>query len=55
MSDQNWREEIERAAMLRQRESNSMPTTAELLAKMALAGELDALDATSGKGELPCK
>ena len=45
MSDQNWRESLERAAMLRQRESNSMPTTAELLAKMARAGELDFLDA----------
>ena len=46
MSDQNWREALERAAMLRQRESNSMPTTAELLAKMARAGELEFLDAT---------
>ena len=46
MSDENWREALERAAMLRQRESNGMPTTAELLAKMARAGELDALEPT---------
>lgn len=46
MANENWREALERAAMLRQRESNSMPTTAELLAKMARAGELDSLDAT---------
>ncbi|WP_353189141.1 hypothetical protein [Pseudomonas sp.] len=49
MSDQNWRESLERAAMLWQRESNSMPSTAELLAKMARAGELDFLDATTKK------
>lgn len=37
------------AALLRQRESNGIPTTAELLAKMSRDGELDFLDATKEK------
>lgn len=51
MSDQNWRKELERLAMLRARQQNGMPSTAELLAKMAAAGELDFLDATKARGE----
>ena len=46
MNDENWRAELERLAMLRQRQSNGIPSTAELLQRMADAGELDFLDAT---------
>lgn len=49
MIDQNWRAELERLAMLRQRQANGMPSTAELLQRMAEAGELDFLDQTKEK------
>jgi hypothetical protein len=46
MSDQNWRDELDRLALLRQRQVNGMPSAAELLKRMADAGELEFLDAT---------
>jgi hypothetical protein len=46
MSDQNWRDELDRLALLRQRHGNGMPSAAELLKRMADAGELEFLDAT---------
>jgi hypothetical protein len=49
----NWREQLQRAKELRERETAGMPSSAELLAKMAAAGELDFLDATAGKEKAP--
>lgn len=46
MSDQNWRDELDRLAMLRQRQGNGMSSAAELLKRMAHAGELEFLDKT---------
>jgi hypothetical protein len=46
MSDQNWRAELDRLALLRQRQSNGMPSVAELLKRMADAGELEFLEKT---------
>ena len=46
MSDQNWRDELDRLALLRQRQGNGMSSAAELLKRMADAGELEFLDAT---------
>jgi hypothetical protein len=46
MSDQNWRNELDRMALLRQRQCNGMPSAAELLKRMADAGELEFLEKT---------
>ena len=46
MSDQNWRAELDLLALLRQRQCNGMPSAAELLKRMADAGELEFLDKT---------
>jgi hypothetical protein len=46
MANENLRDELDRLALLRQRQGNGMPSAAELLKRMADAGELEFLDAT---------
>lgn len=46
MASENWRDELDRMALLRQRQGNGMSSAAELLKRMAYAGELEFLDAT---------
>jgi hypothetical protein len=46
MSNENQQAELDMLAMMRQRQGNGMLSAAELLKRMADAGELEFLDAT---------